>query len=317
MAEYGLIADIGGTNARFALADEAGYYEEKVLKCADFDGPTEAVRAYLETLGQKSLPRRGAFALAGPITGDVFTAANLPWTFSISETAKILRFEQFGVYNDFEAVAMAIPFLKEGEREQIGPGKPKEHAPIGVLGPGTGLGVASVVWTGSAWKALPGEGGHVTAPAKSQREFDVVNALYKKYRHISAERVCSGKGLVNLYNALRMLEWRDDAPDRTPEEISAAALSGECSLCAEALDMMMGYLGRIAGNLALTIGAHGGIYIAGGIVGGMSDYLKASRFREEFEAKGPLQEFVAQMPTYLIRHPYPAFLGLQSHLMGL
>lgn len=312
----GLIADIGGTNARFALADQDGYSHEKTLKCDDYQGITDAVKAYLDLVNPPKTPKTAAFAVAGPVTGDRFEAVNLPWKFSIRETAAQLGFERFELLNDFKAIAMAVPHLNPEDIRQIGDGgTPLPRAPIGVIGPGTGLGVASLFWDGKRYIPVPGEGGHVTMSAKTQREFDIFRTLHYKYRHVSAERVCSGKGLVNIYNAIRILDGRDDLPDGTPEDISARALSETCEVCIESLELMMGFLGVLAGNLALTLGAHGGIYVGGGIVQKLGDAFFKSRFRKEFTAKGRLADYLNPIPTYAILHPYPAFVGLHADLM--
>lgn len=311
----GLIADIGGTNARFALANQQGYTHEKVLKCDDFQGITQAVEAYLDLVNPPVKPKTAAFAVAGPVTGDRFEAVNLPWRFSIQETKERLGFEHFELLNDFKAIAMGVPHLEAADIRQIGEGTPQPHAPIGIVGPGTGLGVASLFWDGQKYIPVPGEGGHVTMSAKTQREFDIFRTLHYKYRHVSAERVCSGKGLVNIYNAIRILDGRDDLPDSTPEDISVRALSESCETCVEALDLMMGFLGVLAGNLALTLGAHGGIYVGGGIVHKLGEAFFKSRFRREFAAKGRLAAYLDPIPTYAILHPYPAFVGLHADLM--
>lgn len=315
-AAPGLIADIGGTNARFALVDSKGYHNEKTLNCADFDGPAQAVRAYLDLVRPANAPRRAAFAIAGPVTGDHFEAINFPWKFSIRQTGAELGLERFDLLNDFKAIAMAIPYLRPENLHQIGSGTPVPHAPIGIVGPGTGLGVASLIWDGQRYLPVPGEGGHVTMSAQTQREFDIFRTLHYKYRHVSAERVCSGKGLLNIYNAIRILDGRDDLPDRTPEDISAQALSGACEVCTETLDLMMGFLGMMAGNLALTLGAHGGIYVGGGIVQKLGEAFFTSRFRKQFVSKGRLAAYLDPIPTYAILHPYPAFVGLHAELMA-
>lgn len=310
-----LIADIGATNARFALADERGFYEQKILPCADFPGIVEAVKAYMDMVGVQ--PKRAAFAIAGPVSGDYFEMTNHAWAFSIKETQKALDFDAFALINDFEAIALGIPYLKAEDLIQIGGDQSaQDQGTIGVVGPGTGLGVASLFWDGQKYRANAGEGGHVTIPAKTQREFDLFRTLRYKYSHVSAERVCSGKGLVNIYNAIRILDGRDDMPDRTPEEIANNAISKSCAVCEEALDKMMGFLGNIAGNLALSLGAKGGIYIAGGIPAKLGDYFFASRFRDEFQAKGRAGEYLKPIPTYLITHPYIAFVGLQNYFAG-
>ncbi len=314
--EAGLIADIGATNARFALADTKGVSEQTILQCADYPGIAEAVQDYLGRIGNPPV-RHASVAIAGPIKKDRFEMTNHLWSFSISETRQRLGLDTFHLMNDFEAIALAVPHLKAGQDyRQVGDGAPAENAPIGVIGPGTGLGVGSLFWQGGRYHAVPGEGGHVTMPAKTQRDLDIFQWLLgSKYHHVSAERVCSGKGLVNVYNALRGLDGRDDLPDLEPKEISMRALSGECALCAEALDLMMGFLGTVAGNLALTLGAHGGIYIAGGIALKLGDYFDNSRFRQEFAAKGRFSDYMSGIPTYLITNKFAAFIGLHADLV--
>ncbi len=315
-SQAGLIADIGATNARFALADCNGIYKEKVLKCGDYPGLSDAARAYLDYARPDKTPQAAAVAIAGPVIGDRFEMTNHIWSFSVEETRRQLGLDSFHLLNDFKALALAVPHLKEKDIRKITTVEPMPEAPIGVIGPGTGLGVASLFWDGKKYRAVPGEGGHVTMAAVNLREFSIFQQLLKdKYSHVSAERVCSGKGLANIYNALRALEKRDDLPERAPEEISAAALKGNCPVCKESLDLMLAFLGRVAGNLALTLGAHGGIYIAGGIVGQLGDYFDKSAFLAEFYAKGRFKDYLKAVPIRIIQHPFPAFVGLQADIV--
>lgn len=312
MAASSLIADIGATNARFALADTNGVYDQKILKCEDYPTIVDAAKTYLDGLNGKT-PKRAAFAIAGPVSGDYFQMTNHHWKFSINETKLDLGLDQFELMNDFKAIALGVPHLKPEDIKQIGGDQRAVHAaPIGVIGPGTGLGVASLVWGGSSYIAVPGEGGHVTMAAKTQREFDIFRTLRYKYHHISAERVCSGKGLVNIYNAIKILDGHESLPDRTPEQIAECALNKTCPVCEESLEKMLAFLGTVAGNLAVTLGAAGGIYIAGGIPAKLGEYFFNSRFRKEFEAKGRYEGYLKPIPTYLITHPNIAFVGLQS-----
>ena len=313
----GIIADIGATNARFAMADAAGIYDERILQCADYPGLADAVRAYAGLVKPAVSPRRAAIAIAGPVTGDIFKMTNHPWAFSVKETAATLGLEKLHLMNDFEALARAVPHLKPADLKQISGPAPVAGAPKGIVGPGTGLGVASLVWDGRRYIPVPGEGGHVTMAAKTQREFDMFQYLLKhKYHHISAERVCSGKGLVNIYAGLCGLEGRGDVfEDRTPAEISAAALDGSCALSREALDMMMAFLGRTARDLALTLGAFGGIYIAGGIVNKLGGYFYGSGFSKEFIGEGRFTDYMRGVPVFVIQHEFPAFVGLQAVLL--
>ena len=310
----GLMADIGATNARFALSEGGEIRHIEVLKCDDYSGIVGAAKHYLEQIGVTDKPTVGAFSVAGPVRGDHFEMTNHPWSFSIESTKLHLNLRALEVMNDFKAMAMGVPHLKSKDVTQIGGGRAVSGEPIGIIGPGTGLGVGSLVWNGERYIPVSGEGGHVTMPAKTQREYDVFTVLRHKYRHVSAERVCSGKGLVNIYNALKTLDDCRDLPVLTPEEISEKALADRCPVCVEALDMMMDFLGIVAGNLALTLGAHGGIYIAGGIIMQLGDSFEKSRFRQSFLAKGRLENYLSDIPTFVINDPFTAFLGLQDDI---
>ncbi len=309
----GLIADIGATNARFALADSRGIYAEKVLACADFPNLDDAMAAYLSGAGEKIT--HAAIAMAGPVNGDWFEMTNNPWAFSVENVRRKLGLSSFHLLNDFEAVALAIPHIQPEHLVKIGGGEAQLHRPIGIVGPGTGLGVAGLFWDGERYRPNPCEGGHVTMAARTQREFDIFRTLRYKYSHVSAERVCSGKGMVNIYNAIRVLDGRDDIPaDIDPAELSRKALDKSCPVCVEALDKMMAFLGTIAGDLAVTLGAQSGIFIAGGIPAKLGDTFINSRFRDEYENKGRMSEYLKKIPTYLITHPMIAFVGLQADL---
>ena len=255
-----LIADIGGTNARFAVVEGDEIRGETYLKVADFPGPVEAARHYLE--GRGTRPARAAFAVAGPVTGaDAFELTNHPWKFSIGRTRQALDLARLSLINDFHAVALGVLDAAPGSIRQIGGGTAVHNGNIGILGPGTGLGMASLVFDPhcGGYVAVAGEGAHATVPVNSAREFAVVEWLLRdKYSHVSVERVCSGKGLVNLYAAIRGIDGRSGPLELAPEDITTRALSGECEACREALTLMMGFLGRVAGNLALTINASGG-----------------------------------------------------------
>ena len=316
-AAKGLIADIGATNARFALAGRDGIAHEMVLACADYPGLVEAAQAYYQKAGiEGGTIKAGAFDVAGPVVGDWFELTNHDWSFSIEQTRSALGLDNLRVMNDFEAVALAIPALEAGDIIPIGAGIKAPNKNIGVIGPGTGLGVSSLFWDGDDYVVSPCEGGHVSVPSRTRREFDVIeNLLSEKYSHVSAERVCSGKGIVNIYDALRRLDGRTDLPDREGEAISAAAMNGSCALCKETLDMFIDFLATVAGNLALTLDAFGGIYIAGGIPVKLGEYFLQSGFRQRFEAKGRYEAYMKDMPTFLITHPFIAFKGLQYDLI--
>ncbi len=312
-APIGLVADIGGTNVRFALVGADGTMSAVAnLRCADYPGPAEAARAYLQRAGA-AMPPRAAFCVASPVNGDVVSMTNSPWCFSTSGVAETLGVVHLDVVNDFTAVALCLPHLGPEDSRPVGGGTPQPDGTIGVLGPGTGLGVAGLVPARDAWVPIPGEGGHVTMAAANDHEARVLATLRERFGHVSAERVLSGPGLVNLYTALCRLNGRD-AQDLAPDQITDGALEGTCPMCRAALDLFFAMLGTVAGDLALTLGARGGIYIAGGILPDMPDAFAASDFRARFEDKGRFRGYMAGVPARLILHPYPAFLGLAGLL---
>ncbi|MBI1214963.1 MAG: glucokinase [Alphaproteobacteria bacterium] len=307
-----LIADIGATNARFALVENAHIDHIEVLPCNDYATLAEAAQAYLQKNDRKA--ESGAFAVAVPMDGsDTVAMTNHGWQFSIEQTRENIGLKRLNVINDFAALAYAVPALAANDYYKIGEGEPRRNMPVGIIGPGTGLGVAGVVFTeAGAPVAITTEGGHVTMPAQNAREFALFEYLKKtKYHHISAERVVSGKGIDNLYHAVCGVDGLS-LPERTPAEVTRAALEKSCKTCEEVLDLFCHFLGVAAGNLALSYGAAGGIYIAGGIVPQLGDYFKTSRFRESFLAKGRFGDYLNNIPTYVITHPYPGLEGLKN-----
>lgn len=306
-----LIADIGATNARFAVVQGGEISDIQVLACADYPTLAAAARHYLARTDAQ--PDREAVAVAAPLDGsDRVAMMNHSWAFSVRDTAKEIGVKELQVMNDFTALAYAVPFLDQKDYYQVGKGQAQKNMPIGIIGPGTGLGVAGVIFVDGQPVPLTTEGGHVTMPASTAREYALFEWLKKdKYRHISAERVISGKGLVNIYQAICGVDQLT-LPEKTPAEVTEAALQKKCRACMEALDLFCHFLGVVAGNLALTYGAFGGIYIAGGIVLQLGDYFPASRFRESFLAKGRYHDYLNRIPTFVITHPYPGLEGLKN-----
>lgn len=282
-----------------------------VLPCAGYPSLADAAAVYIKKTGAK--PTTGAFAVATPLDGsDNVSMTNHVWQFSIEATRKAIGLDNLKIINDFTAIAYAMPFLTANDYYQVGSGKAVENMPVGIIGPGTGLGVAAIVFADGKPVPVTTEGGHVTMPAQNAREFAIFEQLkIMKYHHISAERVVSGKGILNLYNALCALDGLTQ-PEKTPAEITQAALKKECAVCEEALDLFCHFLGVAAGNLALSLGAAGGIYIAGGIVPQLGDYFKNSRFRESFLAKGRFKDYLDRIPTFVVTHPYPGLEGLKA-----
>jgi glucokinase len=308
-----LLADIGGTNARFALqqAGEAGFADIEVLACGDYPAIEDAVRAYLDKAGARGLAvgglRHAAIAIANPVEGDEIRMTNHCWSFSIAALKAALRLDTLLVVNDFAALAMALPHLTDGQRERIGSGIEQANKPIGLIGPGTGLGVAGVVPCGGRWIALAGEGGHASFAPVTKQEMKILQALWDEYGHVSAERLLSGLGLELIHRALT--SQRLSAPD-----ITGRALDGSSIACRETVEAFCAVLGSVAGNVALTLGATGGMYIGGGIVPRLGKLFTESRFRERFEGKGRLSPYLARIPTWLIVEEYPALRGVAAML---
>ncbi|MBI5165200.1 MAG: glucokinase [Magnetospirillum sp.] len=312
-----LIADIGGTHVRFAVVEAEGPpLEPMTMRCADYHGPAEAAKAYLAAVRPAGTVTRAAFAVASAISGDRIDLTNSPWGFSVEETRQRLGFRRLDVVNDFTAVALSVRHLAPEDLRKLGGGEPVPKTPIAVLGPGTGLGVSGLVPAADgSWVALATEGGHITMPAADERDSALLSYLRARIDHVSAERVLSGPGLVHLYEAVAALGNRS-AAYTTPDAISQRGLDNSCPLCREALDTFFAMLGTVTGNLALTMGARGGVFVAGGILPRMADAFAASAFRRRFEAKGRFQAYLAPIPTWLVIHPHPAFIGLVGLVRG-
>jgi glucokinase len=308
-----LLGDIGATNARFAIVGASGALSHpRVLACADYPAIEAAIADYLRAEGQK-VPREAALAVASPTVGDQVTLTNHPWSFSISGLQRDLGLKRLLVINDFTANALAIPHLGAGDRMPVGGGTADPGSPVAIIGPGSGLGVSGLVPRPGGWTPLAGEGGHATMAPADPREGAVLDLMRRRFDHVSAERVLSGPGLVNLYNALAELDGVPAASYSAPQITDASIWEVE-PLCREAVMMFCAMLGTIAGNLALFLGARGGVYVAGGIVPKLGPTFAESPFRERFEAKGRFRPYLAAIPTWVITHPVPAFLGLAGLL---
>ena len=308
-----LLGDIGGTNARFAWQDGAGapLRDIQTLKVAEHASLAEAMRRYLQGLN-RAAPPWCAIGVATPITADAVRLTNSHWSFSISAVRRELAFERFVVINDFTALALALPDLTPSERRQVGGGTPVPDAAIALLGPGTGLGVSGLLpgRESGSWMPLQGEGGHVTLAATNEREAGVLQIIRERHGHASAERAVSGMGLEAVHAALGVLEAAVDSTTLSAAEITAAALDGSDERCVEAVALFCSFLGNVAGNLALTLGALGGVYIGGGIVPRLGEAFDRSPFRERFEAKGRFREYLARIPVFVIDASVsPALLG--------
>jgi glucokinase len=308
-----LIADIGATHSRCALLDHDGeILAPETFSNSEYTGIEPLLRAYLERRRGSDRPSRAALAVAAPILGDHVEMTNLEWSFSQISLQANLDVRRLNVLNDFEAQAWSLLDLDAEQTKQIGRGESQKRGARAVLGPGSGLGVGGLLPHADGWAAIAGEGGHVTLPASTPEEAEVIRVLRERYGHCSAERVLSGPGIVNLYGALAQCAGRS-VTRVEPDDVTSLAIKGE-SLAAGTMDMFFAFLGTVASDLAVTLGARGGVYLAGGIVPQVVSLLERSSFRARFEAKGRYRPYLAGIATSVITVPVPAFRGLRRVL---
>ena len=313
-----LLADIGGTNARFALADpcaEAPLMVDSVQRFAvsDFPSLADAARHYLRETGQHdSGIVEGVFAVAGRVDGDEARITNHPWVISRPRTQAQLGFERVTLVNDFAAQAMAIPLLQSGDVVRIGgaswvPDESPAHRTYAILGPGTGLGVGGLVIRDGRHYPLETEGGHVSFPPGTPEELAILDRLSAQFGRVSNERLVCGPGLVNIHRALSEIAGEDPGPMQ-PADITAGAQAGD-PRCSRAVDVFCAVFGAISGDLVLTLGAWDGVFLTGGLVPKMLDALQHSGFRQRFEHKGRFSPTMARVPSLAVLHPHAGLLG--------
>lgn len=305
-----LLGDIGGTNARWAWQASAGaeLQDISVQPCEASTSLQDSAANYLASHGHLN-PRWAGIGIATVITGDEVRLTNSSWRFSIAEFQRALSLDRCLVINDFTALAMSLPALKPSDVRAVGGGAPVTGATIALLGPGTGLGVSGLVPDAAGhFTALSGEGGHVTLAAGDDAEATLLGILRKEFQHVSAERVLSGSGLVNLYRAICAMEGRP-ARDLDPSDVTHAAVAGSDAQCVQAVRYFTRFLGGVAGNLALTLGSLGGVYIGGGIVPRLGAAFDDILFRQCFESKGRYRSLLSTVPVSVITASAPALIG--------
>ena len=311
-----LLADIGGTYARFTIETAAGVFQHMAsLRCADHADFEAAVSSYLSGLpeGRVGHVEHAAIAIANPVEGDDVRMTNYHWKFSIEQMRHRLSFESLVVVNDFTALAMSLPRLSPGQRRQVGGGTPRENSVLGVLGAGTGLGVSGLIPAADGWVALGTEGGHTSFSPRDDREIAILRYGMQQFPHLSHERLLSGPGIELIHRALRS-DARQSPETLAAPEITRRALAGTDPFCCQALEAFCAILGTAASNLAVTFGAMSGVYIGGGIVPRLGTYFDRSAFRSRFEDKGRFTDYVKGIPTYVITAEHATFTGVSAIL---
>jgi len=314
--ETALVVDVGGTRLRFAIAtnqgDRVAIDRAVERRAEDYPNFYAALAEYLSTI-RELWPKRVALAVAAPVAGDEVVLTNRDWRIRGPALSERFGFEQAILVNDFVALANAIPLIPAAGRRRIGNGRAAPGAPSALLGPGTGLGVAIMVQAPSGQIVVASEGGHASFAPETERETALARGLQWRHGHVSWERLLSGPGIAQIYEILAELD-QGIGVALAPELVSARALQGADRLAVEALQMFAGLLGSFAGNLALTAGARGGVFLGGGILPQLADFLDGSTFRARFEAKGRFADYLSTIPTTLILEGEPTLLGLAATL---
>lgn len=307
-----LIGDIGGTNTRLALVEEGTEWSRmQSYRNEEHESLEAIIGQYLESHGAR--PETAALAVAGPVRGDRVRLTNRGWTVDATNLKKQFSLDYCRVVNDFSAVAMGIPALDEDVLEQLGGDSRKSEAPVAIVGPGTGLGVGGIVPGQGGGRILVTEGGHATLPANDDQQAAILASLRRRFGHVSCERAISGQGIENIYQALAELQGVDVEP-LSAAAIGEAATERNDTLANEALGLFFRFLGAVAGDLALSYGAFGGVYLAGGIVPRYLPRFRDSGFRQSFEAKGRMSDYLKPIPVFVILHEEVELLGLAASL---
>ncbi|MCR3754948.1 MAG: glucokinase [Candidatus Westeberhardia cardiocondylae] len=313
MKNYILVGDIGGTNTRLALCNiHTGKISAiHIYTVKNHENIENIISNYINN--QKNKIKKACIAIACPVTKDKISMTNHTWEFSIKKMKFNLKLEQLEIINDFTAIAMSIPVLKKKDIIQFGGKKPIQGKPIVIYGAGTGLGVSHLIKINKNWVNLPGEGGHVDFASNSKEEDNILSVLREELGHVSAEKILSGPGLVNLYKAI--VKSKGKIPKNLlPKQITKKAIKKTCPYSQKTLSLFCTLMGSFGGNLALNMGTFGGVYIAGGIIPKFLKFFFKSNFRYAFEDKGRFKEYLKNIPVYLIKHKQPGLLGAGTYI---
>jgi len=309
-----VVVDVGGTNIRFALVEATGatLSSIKEYKCTEFESLDVAIDTYFSTLSESVSAL--CIAIASFVDDDLVKMMNHSWQFSQQSLKEKLGIKSFYVINDYTAISLAVPFIEDRYLIKLGRGEIVENGCKAVFGAGTGLGVSHLIKQDTKWVSLEGEGGHTSFAPNTQHQAEVLLYLQALFGHVSNERLLSGQGLVNIYQALVHISGEEKNQLIDPAEISSAAINGKSALAYQALTLFCEVMGGFAGNLAMNLDCKGGVYIAGGLAPRFVDFIQTSQFRHFFEEKGRLKPYLINIPTYLITYNNPGLLGAAVYL---
>jgi len=310
--KFDLIADVGGTNIRLALLKDGVQSQLECFKCDDYDSLEEVVAHYLANKKTISVTH-ACFGIAGPVHESTFTMTNLGWTFSVASLKAKLGFEYVYFINDYTAISMSIPQLGKDQLHVMHDVAGKDDQPRIICGPGTGLGLAHLIKVDDYYECLSGEGGHVDFSPNNLRQLKVLETLMAKFEHVSVERLLSGQGIVNIYQALAYVD-KVDPQIFDASQISQRFIKRNDALCIETMELFCDVLAQFLGNMVLSTGAFGGVYIAGGIVPRIIDIIDLPRFITTYSNKGRFKDYVLKAPVYLITEAQPGLIGASVYL---
>jgi len=310
-----LTGDIGGTNARFVLFQDGVYLADsfRVIPVVEYTDLGDAIEEYLRQIDAPAIDQASFSFASTHEYQDRMELTNSDLKVSVSGLVKRFSLDRARVVNDFTAAAVGVLSLPDDCLQTIHNGEVDRLGPRAVIGPGTGLGVSGLVYTGEYWLPLQSQGGHVTIAAQDSRELALFDVIEKKYRHVSAERLLSGPGTVEIYQAICVVDGRGAKLERA-SEISRAAIDGSCVASLETMQLFCKWLGIVAGNLAVTLGSTGGIYLAGGIIPRLGPFFTESEFGYWLHKKGRFSGFVEDMPVHVVVSGEPALYGTYTCL---
>lgn len=308
-----LLMDIGGTNIRMGLSELTDKLQMptqiQTMSVRDFANLTPAIESYLSDKPSIQVNQL-SISIASPVFDNTIKLTNHNWIIDVKELAENFKLKRVKVINDFTALALSIPFLSSSDLRKVGDGEAQIDASIALIGPGTGLGVSGLHKICGDWSPIEGEGGHITVGARDSRELLLFDVIRSKYGHVSGERLLSGSGIEDVYQTLCLLDGKTPESDLKAPDISGYWKTQSCEISIETMELFCSWLGVVAGNLALTLGAQGGVYIGGGIVPKLGEDFINSSFRESFDNHGRFSKYLSSIPVYIIQAENPALLGV-------